>query len=255
MLTVDIKDQIAFITLNRPDKYNSFVEEMAMSLQEALSGCASPEVRCVVLTGTGKAFCAGQDLEEATAEGAKPIDRIVAEHFNPIVKQIREMEIPVLAAVNGVAAGAGANLALCCDVVVASDKASFIQAFSKIGLVPDTGGTWLLPRLVGFGKASALMMLADRITAEEAERAGMIYKVYPNDQFELAYKEMATRLASMPTKGLGLIKRALNKSLDNSLDNQLGIEKQLQSLAFATEDSKEGIAAFKEKREAKFEGK
>jgi len=254
MIDLQITDQIATITLSRADKYNAFTEPMAMQMQEALDKCKEPDVRCIVIRGAGKAFCAGQDLEEATAPDAKPIDAIVEDHYNPIVLRLREIEKPVVAAVHGIAAGAGANLALACDIVIASESASFLQAFSKIGLVPDTGGTWILPRLVGYAKATALMMLAERVSATDAEKMGMIYKAVPDADFEATVQKLTHDLAHMPTRGLGLTKRALNRSEDNSLENQLGIEKQLQAIAFGTRDSQEGIIAFKQKRKAIFTG-
>src|SRR3982750_90196 len=178
----EIKDNIGFITFNRADTYNAFNREMALAVQAKLEACKSKEVRCVYITGASKAFCSGQDLQEVVTPGVK-ITNILAEHFNPIIRLIRKLEKPVLAAVNGVAAGAGANIAFCCDIAVASESASFIQAFSKIGLIPDSGGTYFLPRLVGWQKASALMMLGEKISATEAERMGMIYKVFSNETF------------------------------------------------------------------------
>src|SRR6478672_6874569 len=175
----EIKDSIGFITLNRPDKLNSFNREMALLMQEKLDACKSKEVRCVYITGAGKGFSAGQDLSEVSAPDAPGFDKILSEHYNPIVTRVRQLEKPVVAAVNGVAAGAGANIALCCDIVIASQSASFLQAFSKIGLIPDSGGTYILPRLIGWQKASALMMLGDKLPAADAERMGMIYKVFP----------------------------------------------------------------------------
>ncbi|MDB5191838.1 MAG: 2-(1,2-epoxy,2-dihydrophenyl)acetyl-CoA isomerase, partial [Segetibacter sp.] len=240
---------------NRPDKLNSFNREMALAFQSVLDGCAvNNEVRCVCITGAGKGFSAGQDLSEVIDPNGPGMERILSEHYNPIVKKIRELEKPVVAAVNGVAAGAGANLALCCDIVVAASNASFIQAFSKIGLIPDTGGTYFLPRLIGFQKASALMMLGDKVSADEAEKMGMIYKVFPQEEFEEKSKALATTLASMPTKGLALIKQALNRSEKNNLDEQLMHEDELQQKAAATNDFKEGVNAFLEKRQPNFKG-
>ena len=179
------KSNIAFITLNRSEKFNSFNREMALTLQEKLEECAgNRDIRCVYITGAGKAFCAGQDLAEVVDPNGPGMAKILSEHYNPIIKKIRELNKPVVAAVNGVAAGAGANIALCCDVVVASESASFIQAFSKIGLIPDSSGTFFLPRLIGFQKASALMMLGDKVSATEADKMGMIYNVYPDVTFE-----------------------------------------------------------------------
>jgi len=207
---------VATIQLNRPDKYNAFTRDLALALQAALKECAADEnIRAVYLTGVGKAFCAGQDLGEVTQEDGPSLSTILLEHINPVVKQIRQLEKPVIAAVNGVAAGAGANLALACDICVASDKSSFIQAFSKIGLIPDTGGTFFLPRLVGLQKAAAYMMLGEKVSATEAERVGMIYKTLPHDTFAADSIAIAKQLASMPTRGLWLTKRALNKALYN----------------------------------------
>ncbi len=179
----EIKDSIGFITLNRPDKLNSFNREMALRMQDALDKCKSAEVRCVYITGAGKGFSAGQDLSEVVDPDGPGMEKILSEHYNPIVTRIRKLEKPVVAAINGVAAGAGANIALCCDIVVASEKASFIQAFSKIGLIPDSGGTFTLPRLIGWQKASALMMLGEKVSATDAERMGMIYKVFTEETF------------------------------------------------------------------------
>jgi 2-(1,2-epoxy-1,2-dihydrophenyl)acetyl-CoA isomerase len=244
------------LTLNRADKFNSFVREMALALQSELEDAGSnPEIRCIVITGNGKAFCAGQDLGEAIDPNGPELTKIVSEHYNPIIKIIRRIEKPVIAAVNGVAAGAGANIALVCDVVVAKESASFIQAFSKIGLIPDSGGTFSLPRLIGFQKASALMMLGDKVSATEAERMNMIYKVFPDESFENEVENIANKLAKMPTKGLGLTKRALNCTFGNSLNDQLSLEDDLQSQAGRTYDYQEGVNAFLEKRKPEFKGK
>ncbi len=251
-----IEDGVANITLNRPKVFNSFNRELALSVQAKLDECdKDPAVRCIVLSGNGKAFCAGQDLQELIGDKPPELSTIISEHFNPIVIKIREIEKPIVAAVNGVAAGAGANIALACDIVVAKESASFIQAFSKIGLIPDSGGTFFLPRLIGFQRASALMMLGDKVPAKEAERIGMIYKCVADDEFENYIKQLSAKLAKMPTQGLGLTKRALNRSLYNDLDKQLAIEDQLQTTASTTADYKEGVAAFLEKRTPVFTGK
>ncbi|MGB4961048.1 MAG: enoyl-CoA hydratase-related protein, partial [Saprospiraceae bacterium] len=182
---INIEKKIATITLNRPEKYNSFVRQMALDMQEVLDQVAVDEaVRCIVITGNGKAFSAGQDLHEATDPDGYSLNRIISEHYNPIVTRIRNIPKPIIAAVNGVAAGAGANIALACDIVVCHESATFIQAFSKIGLIPDSGGTFTLPRLVGFQRASALMMTGDKVTAAEALTMGMVYKVFGADDFE-----------------------------------------------------------------------
>jgi 2-(1,2-epoxy-1,2-dihydrophenyl)acetyl-CoA isomerase len=252
---LEIKDSIAFITLNRPEKLNSFNREMAFLLQEKLDECNSTkEIRCVYLTGNGNGFCAGEDLAEVVDPNGPGMQKILNEQFNPIIKKIRNLEKPVVAAVNGVAAGAGANIALSCDIVVARQSASFIQAFSKIGLIPDSGGTYFLPRLIGWQKASAVMMLGDKISAEEAERLGMIYKVLADDLFEVESKKIAVTLSQMPTRGLWLTKKALNKSFKNSLKKQLELEDELQQQASNTNDFKEGVEAFMQKRNANFKG-
>lgn len=250
----EIRDSIAVITLNRPDKYNAFNREMALLLQEKLDACKSKDVRCVYLTGAGKAFSAGQDLEEVANPAGVKITHILKEHYNPIVKRIRRLEKPVVAAVNGVAAGAGANIALCCDVVVAAQSASFIQAFSKVGLIPDSGGTYFLPRLVGWQKASALAMLGDKVSAEEAERMNMIYKWFGDADFQTQSFSIAHTLSQLPTQGLALTKQAFNSSLINNWEDQLHDEELLQERAGRTHDYKEGVQAFLEKRQPLFKG-
>ena len=252
----EIKDNVGVITLNRPDKFNSFNREMALLLQQVLDDCENnDDVRCVLITGAGKAFCAGQDIAELSGENALSIEVILVEHFNPIVSKIRKLNKPVVAAVNGVAAGAGANIALCADVVLATESACFIQAFSKIGLIPDSGGTYFLPRLIGFQKASALMMTGDKVSAAEAEKMGMIYKVFADETFEKESCALALKLAQMPTIGLAHTKTALNVSLQNTFSEQLVQEDRLQRKAAATADYNEGINAFIEKRKAVFTGK
>ena len=251
----EIKNNIAFITLNRPEKFNSFNREMALSLQQRLQEAGeNKDVRCVYLTGAGKAFCAGQDLAEVVDVNGPGMDKILVEHFNPIVTLIRNLQKPVVAAVNGVAAGAGANIALCCDVVVAASSSSFIQAFSKIGLIPDSSGTFFLPRLIGFQKASALMMLGDKVSATDAEKMGMLYKVYDAELFSEASIKLASTLAALPTKALYFIKQALNNSLTQNLEQQLKTEDEFQQKSAATNDFKEGVQAFLEKRIPIFKG-
>jgi 2-(1,2-epoxy-1,2-dihydrophenyl)acetyl-CoA isomerase len=254
-ILLEIQNSIAFITLNRPEKFNAFNREMALLLQEKLDECENNhEIRCVYITGSGKAFCAGQDLGEITAANGPGMGEILSLQYNPIVKKIRNLSKPVVAAVNGVAAGAGANIALCCDIVIASQSASFIQAFSKIGLIPDSSGTFFLPRLIGMQKAGAFMMLGDKIPADEAERIGMIYKVFAEDIFFTEAQKIAAVLAELPTKGLAFTKQALNRSLEQNLEQQLQTEDELQQKAALTQDFKEGVAAFLEKRKPKFSG-
>ena len=252
----DKQSGIATLTLNRPASYNSFNREMALSFLAALDSCAhDTEIRAVVIKGEGKAFCAGQDLVEVTTPEQMPgFEVLLEEHYKPMILKIRKLEKPVIAAVNGVAAGAGANIALACDVVVASEKANFIQAFSAIGLVPDSGGTFFLPRLIGFQKALAISMLGDKISATAAEQMGMIYKVFPAAEFEANTLQLAQKLAQMPTKGLALTKQAFNQSLSNSLEAQLAVETNAQIEASETEDYKEGVQAFLEKRKPVFKG-
>lgn len=256
MILSEHLDGIARITLNRPEKFNSFCREMALALQSALDAAAADDsIRCVYLIGEGKAFCAGQDLGEAIEDNGIELAQIVSEHYNPIIQKMRSLPKPLVCAVNGVAAGAGANIALAGDVVVASESATFIQAFSKIGLVPDSGGTFVLPRLIGFQKASALMMLGDKISAHEAERMGMLYKVYAAETFADESWKLALTLASMPTKGLALTKDLLNHSWSNTLDAQLALEGTMQVKAADSFDYREGVNAFLEKRPAVFIGK
>jgi 2-(1,2-epoxy-1,2-dihydrophenyl)acetyl-CoA isomerase len=248
------KDAIAFITLNRPEKYNAFNREMALLLQQKLEECKNSEIRCVYITGSGKAFSSGQDLDEVVDPNGPNLTKILGEHYNPIIRQIRKLEKPVMAAVNGVAAGAAANIALCCDVVVASQSASFLQAFSKIGLIPDSGGTYILPRLIGWQKASALMMLGEKVLAQDAERMGMLYKVFADDLFDQESLNLAITLSQMPTKALALTKQILNTSMVNNYEEQLHDEELFQERAAMTQDYKEGVQAFLEKRKPNFKG-
>lgn len=252
----EVKNSIATITLNRPDTYNAFNREMALLLQAKLDECKdSNEIRCVYITGAGKAFSAGQDLNEVTGPDAIKAVVILSEHYNPIVRRIRQLDKPVVAAVNGVAAGAGANLAICCDICLASRSASFIQAFTKIGLIPDTGGTFFLPRHVGLQKALGLAMLGEKVSAEEAERLGMIYKVLPDDTFATDSYKIAETLAQMPTRALHFTKKAMNQAFISSFEEQLHDEELLQERASMTLDYKEGVQAFLEKRKPNFQGK
>ncbi len=255
----EVVDGVATVTLHRPEVLNSITRPMSAELQAALRQAADdPAVRAVLLTGAGRAFCAGQDLAEAMPQGgtpAPPIEEIVRTSYNPVVLAIRALEKPVVAAVNGVAAGAGANLALACDIVLAADTASFLQAFVKIGLVPDTGGTWVLPRLVGPARAAALAMLGERLSAQEAQAMGMIWRVVPGDQLLAEARAVAARLATQPTRAIGMIKRLLNASATNGLEAQLELEAEVQGEAGRTEDYREGVGAFLAKRAPGFTGR
>lgn len=252
-----LEDGIKIVILNRPDVLNSFNVEMSNELLKELSLSAEDEnVRAILLTGEGKAFSAGQDLSDIIkGEEILSPGELIREIYNPIIRLIRNSEKPILCAVNGIAAGAGANIALSCDIVVASDQAGFVQAFSKIGLIPDSGGTYFLPRLIGFQKASALMMLNDKISAKEALEMGMIYKVFPHSHLNEESLKLAKTLAEMPPKSLALIKKALNETFHNDLETQLSLELKYQEQCGETLDYKEGVTAFIQKRKAIFSGK
>lgn len=249
-----VDKDVAVITLNRPDKLNAFNRQMALALQSCLDDCADKSIRCIYITGAGKGFSAGQDLAEVTEPDGPGMAKILAEHYNPVITRLRNLPKPVVAAVNGVAAGAGANIALACDIVVAASGASFIQAFSKIGLIPDSGGTYFLPRLVGHQRATALMMMGDKVSAAEAERMGMIYKVFAEEEFAEKSLQLAHQLGTMATLGLAYTKLALNASASNTLEQQLQMEDELQQKAAASNDFAEGVQAFLEKRIAIFKG-
>lgn len=255
LIKYSVENNVAHIGLNRPDKYNSFNRPMALELQKYLDDAAADKnVRAILLYGEGKGFCAGQDLGEAIDPNGPGIEKIVEETYNAIILRLRKIEKPIVCAVGGVAAGAGANIALACDIVLAGRSVSFIQAFSKIGLIPDSGGTFYLPRLVGFGKAAGLMMLADNVTGEEAEKMGMIYKAVDDDQLMEEANKTALKLANMPTVGIGLTKRLLNTSMTNNIEQQLAEEGKVQVLAAQSHDHKEGVKAFLEKRKPVFNG-
>lgn len=256
-ITSHIEDHVITITLNRPDKLNCLIEPMAGQLQDAfVRAKQNDEIRCVLLTGNGKAFCAGQDLPEIVEKGEEyELGNTVRKSYNPIIKSIRYLDKPVVCAVNGTAAGAGANMAFACDIVVASGKAVFMQSFSNIGLIPDSGGTFFLPRLVGLQRTNAMYLLDEKIYPEKAEEIGLIHKNVEANNLEKEAKMICQKLASLPTKGFALYKRAINQSLENNLDEQLKAEADLQTKAGKTNDYKEGVRAFLEKREPNFKGK
>ena len=254
-ITFSIENAVARLTFNRPTVFNSMHHAMRMEILAALDICANdPGIRAVYLTGTGKAFCAGEDLQEVTDPQGPSLTEIISTGYNPMVLKIKELNKPVVCAVNGVAAGAGANIALAADITVATMSASFTQAFSKIGLIPDSGGTWSLPRLVGPQRAAALMMLSDKITATEAAAMGMIWKVFPDDTFAADSLRLAETLAQMPTRALALTKQALRQSFGHDFAAQLMVEDRLQNEAGQTADYREGVTAFMEKRKPVFTG-
>ncbi len=254
----EVADGVATITLNRPDVLNSFTRPMASAMLTALSNCADAgAIRAVLVTGAGRGFCAGQDLAEAAPKGdvMPDLGDFVRDGYNPIVRAIRTLEKPVVCAVNGVAAGAGANLAFACDIVFASSSATFIQSFAKIGVIPDSGGTFILPRIVGLQRATVMTMLAEKMTADKAREWGLVYMVTePPALIETAFGT-AKYLATQPTRGLGLIKRGFNRSLGVDLETQLDFEEELQREAGATADYAEGVHAFLEKRKPVFTGR
>jgi 2-(1,2-epoxy-1,2-dihydrophenyl)acetyl-CoA isomerase len=251
-------DGVATVTLNRPDVLNSFNRSMAAQLRETIERLGGDDsVRAVVLTGAGRGFCAGQDLAEALPkDGAMPdLGDIVRDSYNPVIRAIRTLEKPVICAVNGVAAGAGANLAFACDILFAASSATFVQSFARIGVIPDSGGTFILPRLVGLHRASVMTMLAEKMSAEQAREWGLVYMVTEPEALLETAVGTARQLATMPTRAFGLIKRGFNKSLGVDLDEQLDYEEELQREAGATADYAEGVRAFLEKRKPVFQGR
>ncbi|MFB4204096.1 1,2-epoxyphenylacetyl-CoA isomerase [wastewater metagenome] len=250
---------VATLTLNRPKALNSFNAQMHEEVRAAIKSAERDEgVRCLLITGSGRGFCAGQDLSDrnvAPGGDAPDLGESIEKNYNPLIRKLRALEMPVICAVNGVAAGAGANLALACDIVLAARSASFIQAFCRIGLLPDSGGTWHLPRLVGHARAMGLAMLGDKLSADQAEAWGMIWRVVDDEQLAAEADALARHLAGQPTKGLSLIKRAINASWHNDLDQQLDLERDLQRAAGRTDDYREGVAAFMDKRDPQFQGK
>ena len=254
-----IEDGVALLSLNRPEQLNSFNTAMHLEVREALKQVRQHnEVRVLLLTGEGRGFCAGQDLSDRNvAPGAEMPDLglSIEQFYNPLIRSLRDLPLPVICAVNGVAAGAGANIPLACDLVLAARSASFIQAFCKIGLVPDSGGTWNLPRLVGPARAKALALLGERLSAEQAEQWGLIYRVVDDADLRDEALKLARHLATQPTYGLALVKRAFNASASNSFDEQLELERDLQRLAGRSEDYREGVSAFMNKRTPTFKGR
>ena len=258
MTTIELKIEkaIAVVSLDRQEKFNSFNRQMTSELLDVLNNIKNrTDIRCVVLTGKGKAFCAGQDLGEAIDKDGPGLESILKEGYNPLIQAMRNLPIPIVCAVNGVAAGAGANIALACDILVANENASFIQAFTKIGLIPDSGGTYFLPKIIGTHRAMAQMLLADKVSASEAKEMGLVHAVYSAEQFMEETMKLAQRLADMPTQALAFTKQAVYAGWNNTLEEQLELELELQIKAGNTEDHQEGISAFLEKRTPQFSGK
>lgn len=257
-INYEVSDGVAILTLNRPDTLNSFTQAMHEEVRAAMTDVRNDTtVRCLLLTGAGRGFCAGQDLNDRSVkadQAAPDLGDSVERNYNPLIRSIMTLDKPVICAVNGVAAGAGASLALACDIVLAAKSASFVQAFSKIGLVPDSGGTWNLPRAVGMPRAKALALLAGKLKAEKAESWGMIWAAVDDEDLMSEALEMAKHLATQPTKGLATIKKLLNESYSNPLHQQLELEKSAMRMLGQSHDYKEGVAAFMEKRTPNFKG-
>jgi len=256
-ILLEIADGAARLTLNRPDRLNSFTVQMHDEVSRALEAVAKSGARVLVLTGAGRGFCAGQDLSDrAVAPGGDGVDlgESLEERYNPLIRRLTTLAMPVICAVNGVAAGAGANIALACDIVIAAKSAKFIQSFANIGLVPDSGGTWTLPRLTGQARAIGLALTGEPLTAERAEAWGMIWKAVDDDKLASEVDALAAKFAAAPTKGLATTKTLIRESATRSLDEQLNVERDAQRMLGRTNDYKEGVGAFMEKRQPKFTG-
>ena len=253
-ILLDITDDLAVVTLNRPDKMNAMTVQMRAEVTHAMT-YAARNARAIVLTGAGSAFCSGQDLGDASSTGKVDLERTLRDEYEPMLETIYNCPVPTIAAVNGAAAGAGANLALCADVVIATESAYFLQAFARIGLLPDAGGTWFMPRQMGFAKAMGAALFAEKISAREADQWGLIWEAVTDNEFDAHWRKRAAYLANGPTAGFGAIKKAIRGTYEKTLPQQLALEANLQGECGRSRDFAEGVVAFMEKRHPKFEGR